>query len=240
MAATVARKTSAILDSAGPSAEWPVISIPAAAARSLDGFRDWAHSNKFPERGRVSFINGEILIDMSPEDLSTHSQIKAEIGCRIHQLVEEFDLGVFYPDRTLLTNAAAQLSTEPDGTFVRWDSFESGRVRRVPAKGRKGQYVELEGAVDWAIEIVSPSSIDKDTRALRESYYLAGIPEYWLVDALGAQVKLQILERRRTGYAAVASRKGWRRSRVFDRQFRLSRRESRPGFWRYSLESKPV
>lgn len=187
----------------------------------------------------MSFINGEILIDMSPEELSTHSQIKAEIGCRIHQLVEASDLGVFYPDRTLLTHPAARLSTEPDGTFVRWDSFESGRVRRVPAKGRKGQYVELEGAVDWVLEIVSPNSIDKDTRALRESYYLAGIPEYWLVDALGAQVKLQILQRRRAGYAAVTNRKGWYRSYVFDRQFRLSRRESRPGFWRYSLESKP-
>jgi Uma2 family endonuclease len=240
MATAFHKRAAAPARTAGHSPEWPVISIPPAAARTLQGFRAWAHSDKFPERGRVSFINGEILIDMSPEDLSTHSRIKAEIGCRIHQLVEQFDLGEFYPDRTLLTNAAAQLSTEPDGTFVRWDSFESGRVRRVPAKGRKGQYVELEGAVDWVLEIVSPSSIDKDTRALRDSYYLAGISEYWLVDALGAQVKLQILQRRRTGYAAVANRKGWHRSRVFDRQFRLSRCESRPGFWRYSLESKPV
>ena len=225
---------------AGPSAEWPAITIPAAAARSLNGFRAWAHSDDFPRRGRVSFIQGEILIDMSPEDLSTHSQIKAEIGCRIHQLVEESDLGVFYPDRTLLTNAAAQLSTEPDGTFVSWEAFESNRARRVRAKSRKGQYVELEGTVDWVLEIVSPSSIDKDTRTLRETYYSAGIPEYWLVNALGAQVELQILQRRRTGYAAVASRSGWRRSNVFDRMFRLSRRESRLGFWRYSLESKPL
>ena len=240
MATAFHKRAAAPAVSAGPSAEWPAITIPAAAARSLDGFRSWAHSNKFPERGRVSFINGEILIDMSPEDLSTHSQIKAEIGCRIHQLVEELDLGVFYPDRTLLTHPAAQLSTEPDGTFVSWEAFESGRVRRVRAKSRKGQYVELEGAVDWVLEIVSPSSIDKDTRTLRETYYSAGIPEYWLVNALGAQVELQILQRRRTGYAAVANRNGWRRSNVFDRMFRLSRRESRPGFWRYSLESKPL
>lgn len=238
--ATAARKTSPPSISASASADWPAISIPAAAARSLDGFRDWAHSDDFPQRGKVSFIQGEILIDMSPEDLSTHSQIKAEIGCRIHQLVEELDLGVFYPDRTLLTHPSAQLSTEPDGTFVSWQAFESGRARRVAAKSRKGQYVELEGAVDWVLEIISPSSVEKDVRTLREAYFQAGISEYWLVDALGSQIHFQILQRRRNGYAAAASRNGWRRSRVFDRDFRLTRRESRPGFWRYSLESKPA
>ena len=240
MATAIHKRAVALADFAASSSDWPAITIPAAAARSLDGFRDWAHSDNFPQRGRLSFIQGEILIDMSPEDLSTHSRIKAEIGCRIHQLVEELDLGVFYPDRMLLTHPAAQLSTEPDGAFVSWEAFESGRARRVAAKRRQGQYVELEGAVDWVLEIISPSSVEKDARTLRAAYFQAGIPEYWLVDALGAQIHFQILQRRRSGYAAAASRNGWRRSRVFGRDFRLTRRENRPGFWRYFLESKPV
>ncbi|HXT60629.1 MAG TPA: Uma2 family endonuclease, partial [Pirellulales bacterium] len=153
MATITASKTSV----AGLAPEWPAVCIPAGAA-TFNGFRAWAKSGDFPRRGRVSFIEGEILIDMSPEDLSTHAQIKAEIGCRIHQLVEELDLGVFYPDRTLLSNSAADLSTEPDGTFVSWDAFESRRVRRVAAKSRMGQFVELKGAPDWVLEIVSPSS----------------------------------------------------------------------------------
>src|SRR6185312_5641147 len=128
--------------SAGLASEWPAICIPAGAA-TFDGFRAWATSGDFPQRGWVSFIDGEILIDMSPEDLSTHSRIKAEIGCRIHQIVEELDLGEFYPDRTLLSNSAPNPSTEPDGTFVSWEAFESGRVRRVAAKSRMGQFVEL-------------------------------------------------------------------------------------------------
>jgi Uma2 family endonuclease len=225
--------------SAGLASEWPAICIPAGAA-TFDGFRAWATSGDFPQRGWVSFIDGEILIDMSPEDLSTHSRIKAEIGCRIHQIVEELDLGEFYPDRTLLSNSAPNLSTEPDGTFVSWEAFESGRVRRVAAKSRMGQFVELKGAPDWVLEIVSPSSVEKDTRTLRRAYFLAGVAEYWLVNALGRQIKFQILDRRRTGYAAVPSRNGWRRSRAFGRDFRLQRRESRPGFWRYSLEAKPA
>ncbi len=237
MAATAAR-TAIDLPSA-PWDGWPTICIP-AAAHNLEGFRAWAQSADFPQRGSVSFINGEILIDMSPEDLSTHARLKAEISCRIHQLVEELDLGEFYPDRTLLTNAAAQLSTEPDGTFVSWDAYESGRVRRIPAKGRNGQFVELEGVPDWVLEIVSPSSIAKDARTLRDIYYRAGIQEYWLVNALGKEIKFQVLERRRNGYVAVPSRNGWFHSRVFDRDFRLQRHESRRGFWRYSLEIKPV
>jgi Uma2 family endonuclease len=236
MAATAARSAAST-----PSGRWDsfsAISIPARAG-SLHGFRSWAQSPRFPQQGAVSFIKGEIVIDMSPEDLNTHARIKAEIGCRIHQLVEECDLGEFYPDRTLLSNVAAQLSTEPDGTFVSWGAFESGRVRRVPAKGRSGQFVELEGAPDWVLEIVSPSSIEKDTRTLRDAYYRAGIQEYWLINALGKQIKFQLLERRRNGYTAVPSRNGWYFSRVFDRSFRLQRVESRRGFWRYTLEIKP-
>lgn len=39
------------------------------------------------------------------------------------------DLGTFYSGRTLLTNKAAKLSTEPDGMFATWDTLLSGRLR---------------------------------------------------------------------------------------------------------------
>ena len=44
------------------------VRIPAGAL-DLPGFRRWVHSDEFPERGKVSFINGEIVVDMSPEEL---------------------------------------------------------------------------------------------------------------------------------------------------------------------------
>ena len=56
-----------------PTLDDPAIRIPARAATRA-GFRAWALSDEFPERGRFSFINGELFIDMSPEELETHNK----------------------------------------------------------------------------------------------------------------------------------------------------------------------
>ena len=238
--ATVARKTSPPSISANSSAEWPAISIPAAAARSLDGFRDWAHSDDFPQRGRVSFIQGEILIDMSPEELETHNKVKTEITSVLHRLCRELNLGTFYSDRTLLTNDAADLSTEPDGTFASWDAFRSGRLRRMPRKDHPDEFFELRGSPDWVLEIISRSSFAKDLKKLRLAYHRAGIAEYWLINALEKQVDFQILTYRASGYVAAASRRGWRRSAIFAHDFRLRRIRDELGDRHYVLEFKPA
>src|SRR5256885_8764701 len=44
-------------------------------------------------------------------------------------------------------------------------------------------YLELEGTPDMVLEVVSESSVQKDTKRLRQLYWQAGIREYWLVDA---------------------------------------------------------
>src|SRR5262249_29765891 len=142
--------------------EIPPIRIPASAATHA-GFRAWATSEEFPEKLRASFINLEIVIEMCPEELETHNKVKGEIYRSIGNLIRELDLGDLYCDGTLVTNVEAGLSTEPDGTFVTWASYEAGRVRLVPRDDRPGQYVELEGTPDWVLEVVSRSSVQKDT-----------------------------------------------------------------------------
>ena len=72
------------------------------------------------------------------------------------------------------------------------------------------------------------------------SVHRAGIPEYWLVDARGSEIAFQILNRRKTGYAAARVVDGWRRSRVFGRSFRLVRTAVRLGLWEYTLEVEPL
>ena len=57
----------------------PPIRFPLSAA-TLEGFCDWATSEAFPERLHASFINEEIIFDMSPEKLESHSKVKGEIG----------------------------------------------------------------------------------------------------------------------------------------------------------------
>jgi Uma2 family endonuclease len=214
------------------------IHVPAGAA-TLAGFRSWALSDEFPENGRFSYIQGELFIDMSPEELDTHNKVKTEIARVLSTLVVEQDLGDFYSDRTLVTNEAADLSTEPDGTFVSWRSYETERVRPTPRKDWPGHYLELQGTPDWVMEIVSRGSVEKDTRSLRETYHRAGIPEYWIIDARFDAINFQILRFRRDRYVAVSLRGGWLRSRVFSRGFRLERRRDRLDRWAYTLLMTP-
>jgi Uma2 family endonuclease len=217
----------------------PPIRIPASALTHA-GFRAWATSEDFPDSLRASFINHEIVIDMSPEELETHNKVKTRVVTTLDVLIEMLDLGELFSDRTLVSNKAAGLSTEPVATFVTWDSFESGRVRLVSRKDRPGQFMELEGIPDWVLEIVSRWTWQKDTQWLREAYYRAGVPEFWLIDAQYDEISFQILRWRRDRYVAVAPRDGWTKSSVFGRSFRLQRRKNRMGRWTYTLEVKPA
>jgi Uma2 family endonuclease len=218
--------------------DW-TLTVPASAC-TLAGFRDWATSDDFPRSGRISFINKELLIDMSPEEIQIHGPLKTEIGAVIYQLCRNLDLGRFFPDRTLVTNQAAGLSTEPNGTFASWDTLESGRLRLVPREKKPDQSMEVEGTPDWVLEIVSDTSVGKDTKKLREAYHRAGIPEYWLIDARSEEIDFRMLVHRPTGYEAVAARGGWQRSKVFGRSFRLERRRRRMDLWKYTLQIKPA
>jgi Uma2 family endonuclease len=105
----------------------------------------------------------------------------------------------------------------------------------VPKKGAEHKHRELEGSPDWVLEIVSDTSVKKDLVQLREAYHRAGIPEYWLVDARGDEIRLQILLRRKNGYVAAVNREGWQRSKVFSRSFRLEGVLNDYGLWEYTL-----
>ena len=215
---------------------FPVIRVPVRAC-TLAGFRAWCVSDEFPQQGQIFFLNGEIYIDMSPERLNSHNEVKTELTRVIGNLVVEDDLGKMYSDGTRIVDEAAQLSNEPDAAFVSWESFESGRVRMVPTADGN-DLIELEGAPDWVLEILSPSSEQKDLVRPPMIYHAAGIPEYWLIDARGDEIEFTIQVRDDAEYRAVARRGGWQKSRVFGRSFRLERSRDRLGEWQYRLRVK--
>src|SRR6266481_3061958 len=65
-------------------------------AYTLAGFRAWTDSDEFPEKGvRATFINGEIYLDMSMEDLETHAAVKAETSWVLRGLDREEERGKF-------------------------------------------------------------------------------------------------------------------------------------------------
>jgi Uma2 family endonuclease len=213
------------------------VCIPQAAFQ-FEGFRAWTLSDDFPEEGRIAFIDGEVFVDMSKEEITTHAILKTEIGRALAQICIDQPIGMVLIDGARVANKAANVSNVPDIVFVSFDSVESGRVTLTPAKQDSDRRVEVVGSPDVVVEIVSDSSVGKDTQRLRSAYHAADIPEYWLIDARGDRIVFQILLHRRTGYTASPERDGWVRSRTFDREFRLVREANRIGLWTYRLESR--
>jgi hypothetical protein len=55
------------------------VKLPANAL-DLEGFRAWTLSDDFPEEGRIAFINGEVFVDVSREEITVHLLLKSQIG----------------------------------------------------------------------------------------------------------------------------------------------------------------
>jgi Uma2 family endonuclease len=207
---------------------------------SLADFRRWTHSEGFPEGGRIDYLSGKIEVDMSPEDLFCHGALKTEIIGTLYRLVKQRDLGHLFTDSTRVCCPAAELSVEPDVVFVSHEALQADRVMLVPAATQKpGRYVELEGPPDLVVEIVSDSSVGKDTRRLPEAYFKAGVGEFWLADARHDPVVFRIHHPGDGGYRpATPDADGFQRSAVFGCSFRLDSRRTPHGYWAFDLREK--
>ena len=157
---------------------------------TLSRFREWVHGGDFPEKGRASFIRGSVEVEMSPENLETHNAVKTEITGGLRELLKQRRIGRLYSDRAMFVCPEADISTEPDAMFCSHESRRSGRVRQVEWTKGSGDFVEVVGVPDLVVEVVSTSSVRKDTKLLRRQYYQAGIPEYWLVDGFRSELVL--------------------------------------------------
>jgi Uma2 family endonuclease len=208
------------------------VCIP-AWVHDLDSFRRWARSDEFPETGRICYLNGEVWVDMSKEQIFSHNQVKNEFNVTLGGLIKSNRLGRFFPDGVLLSNQRANLTAQPDGTFVSKESLATQRVRLV--EGKHEGFVEMEGTPDMVLEVVSESSVGKDYKELRELYWRAGIPEYWLVDARGERLTFEILRRTSKSYAAARKQGDWQKSTVFGKSFHLTRQADEQGNPEYSL-----
>lgn len=208
--------------------------------RSLADFRRWATSDAFPERGRIDWIAGRIEVDMSPEEIFSHGTVKSEIHGVLYTLVKEGNLGYLFVDSTRISSAEGDVSAEPDIVFVSHDALATGRVRLVPkAGGKEGRFVELEGAPELIVEVVSDSSVSKDTRRLPLAYYRAGVEEFWLVDARREPIAFSIQRRGPSEFEAVqVDGEGYQASGVLGCRFRLQGQRDARGYWAFDLLRK--
>lgn len=211
------------------------ISIP-GGIESLEEFRRWSRSPRFPSSGRIDFIDGRIEVDMAAEKFFSHGGPKTEIATVLQQIVKREELGEVRTDATRIVCAEANLSAEPDVLFISFNAFDNGRVRLTDADDESRDGAEVRGAPDLVVEVISDSSIAKDTVRLPRSYFAAGVHEYWLVDARGDDLVFKIQTRGRTAFRTVpADAEGFAKSRVFARRFRLTRHTNSRGHWVYDL-----
>lgn len=213
------------------------VSIP-AEVNDLASFCRWATSDQYPERGQFSYLRGVLWVDLTMETVYRHNQVKEAIGRILGQLIFDSKKGRFLPDGVLLRNSAADLATEPDGMFVSYDALRSGRVQRIEREAP--DFLELEGSPEMVLEVVSETSVRKDTEELRELYWRAGINEYWLVDARADAPRFDLLHHGRKGYTSTRKQAGgWLRSNVFDRSFQLRQTTDPLGDPLYVLNVRP-
>jgi Uma2 family endonuclease len=195
------------------------IEIPAGIV-DLESFRQWARSDAFPTRGKLTWCGGVLWVDTQMEQLFSHNLVKAEVAFVLTGLVRAERLGYLCIDRMRFSHPDHDVSSEPDVMFIAYDTLRSGRIREIPPADGEG-CIELEGTPNMVLEVVSASSVPKDTEQLREFYYAAGVPEYWLIDVRHEPLQFDILHRGRGRYAVTRGRDGWRHSTVFGRSFRM-------------------
>jgi Uma2 family endonuclease len=185
----------------------------------FDSFRRWLHAGTCSESRSICFITDRLEVE-APEEFFEHGQVRVEIGAALTGLLKESKSGRFAPKGTRFTNVAARICTEPDGMVISNAALKSGRVSF--ESGKTGRNTEVIGTPDIVIEIVSPSSTEKDSERLLKAYHKAGIAEYWLVDVSEDEIRFDILVRKPRGYTAARKSAGWAKSHVLGKSFRLT------------------
>jgi Uma2 family endonuclease len=203
---------------------------------NLTAFCDWVDTAELPEKLSVHFLRGEVWVDLGMEEMFSHNQVKAAVDLAVGGLIRTEDLGLYVPDGMQLANEYADIATDPDAMFLSHATIEVKRVRFTAGKKRGAKATRMVGTPDLVIEIVSPTTEDKDTEWLFSAYHNAGIPEYWLIDARDDNTRFDIFKRGPKGYTASRKADGWVKSSVLVKSFRLTRTEDRHGYPRFTLE----
>lgn len=219
---------------AGVSVQFGTIVVPPWIV-DHPSFLRWLRSGDVPDEARVCYINGIVWVDPMSERAFSHNKVKTDVARVVSGLVEAEGLGVYFGDGMTYTNGPEQFTSVPDGMFVSHAGMDGRRVWLTG--GEHGhQDTELVGVPDLVIEVVSPTSVDKDTAWLPAKYWAAGVPEYWLIDAREGSPKFTIFRHRADGYAAVRKAGGWLKSPVLGRSFRFTPGDALMGRPTYRFE----
>ena len=120
-----------------------------------------------PEDKRYELLDGELV--MTPAPGERHQSVSILLGSKLFQFAYENSLGRIYhaPFDVVLSDVDV---VQPDLLFV---SNERDHII-TPAN--------IQGAPDLIVEILSPSTAERDKTFKRTLYANHGVKEYWMVD----------------------------------------------------------
>ena len=127
-----------------------------------------------PEDVRAELIGGEIYVAPSPS--SMHQQVACRIWEALNAWVRSAAVG-----GVVLTAPDVRL---PSGDIVRPD------VLLVTRTTRREVHPWRRRVPDLAVEVVSPSHLDRDRIVKRALYAKNGVTEYWIVDLEAEAVEI--------------------------------------------------
>jgi Uma2 family endonuclease len=163
--------------------------------------RTWTYADldELPEEqtgNRYEIIGGRLIVTPSPVPL--HESLGIELTLEFGNFVKAGHLGRVFGDRV-----DVKLNDEvviPDLLFIRRDRL--GIIG--PAA--------IEGAPDLVLEILSPSTRERDLGEKLALYARFGIPEYWVVDPKARSITVYVLRGDR--YEPLPQEDGIARSEV--------------------------
>lgn len=151
--------------------------IPSSVT-DLPSFQKWLRSEDFPTIGKVIYFDGNVWIDPSSQQ-GLHCHVKSTLAGAIGGWVRHKNIGMTLCDGLRFTNENADLSSEPDVMFLTEASLLSDKFKLMDGDAS----LEVKGSPEIIVEVISPTSVQKDEKTLREKYWEAGVQEYWLADS---------------------------------------------------------
>ena len=144
-----------------------------------------------PDDERYELISGRLM--MVPAPNTKHQRVLVKLSRRLDEFTEEHELGDVYvaPCDVFLSDTNV---VQPDVLFI--------------SRARKHTVTEknVRGAPDLVIEILSPSTAEKDLGEKHELYERHGVLEYWIVDPTAETIAVHRQGNRRLGLAETLGR----------------------------------
>jgi len=140
---------------------------------------------------RYELIDGEIYV--TPAPATTHQLVARNLLLMLTQHVRAHGLGLVLhaPVDVVLGEGKGRNVVQPDILFVRRERTSSV------------EEAEVVGAPDFIVEVLSPSTADRDLGMKRTLYARSGVREYWIVEPADKRIEAFVLGTRDYGKPAV-------------------------------------